>query len=562
MSGADRRPERALVLAPSGRDAPVACRLLEEGGVAAQAVADLPALLAAMDEGVGLLVVTDEALRNADIAPLAHWFARQPPWSDLGVLLLTGRADGQERSPAVRRLTLLLGNVSSLERPFHPTTLVAAAQAALRARRRQYDARARLAQIERTQAELRRANDTLEQAVLDRTRALQEANAQIMAEMAERLQAQEALRQAQRLEAMGQLTGGVAHDFNNLLMVLSAGLDLVERLEAAERRRPVLEGMRQAVERGASLTRQLLTFARRQPLSPHPVDLAARLPALRGMLAASLQGDIRVELELPPALWLVEVDPNELELALLNLAVNARDAMPGGGTLFLAARNQSGAAGDFVALRLADTGTGMSAETLARVFEPFFSTKETGKGSGLGLAQVHGFARSSGGEARIESALGEGTMVELLLPRSMAAGEPHPEPPPAPAETPAGLRVLVVEDSDAVAALLCELVQALGHAPDRVASAHAALRALETASESSLPDVVLSDVMMPGGLDGMGLVRELRRRHPRLPVILASGRADMVRQAATEAAVPLLAKPFAMADLAAAIAQARAWSTA
>ena len=402
---------------------------------------------------------------------------------------------------------------------------------------------------------------SLERAVLDRTRALQDANGQILAEMAERLQAQEALRQSQRLEAMGQLTGGVAHDFNNLLMVLSAGLDLVGRQENAERRQPVLEGMRQAVERGASLTRQLLTFARRQSLSPQPVDLAARLPALRSMLAASLRGDIEVALDLTPGLWLVEVDPNELELALLNLAVNARDAMPEGGTLTLAPRNQAGQGGDFVALQVADTGTGMDAATLARVFEPFFTTKETGRGSGLGLAQVHGFARSSGGEVRIESTPGAGTRIELLLPRSAATREPRGATGPAaraPAPSP-GLRVLIVEDSDAVAALLLGMVEELGHAATRVDSAVSALSALRA---TDLPDLVLSDVMMPGGLDGMGLVRELRQRHPRLPVVLASGRADLVRQAAAEADVPLLGKPFVMAELAAAIAQARAWSIA
>jgi signal transduction histidine kinase/ActR/RegA family two-component response regulator len=547
--------ERALVLAPSGRDATVACRLLEEAAIAALPVPDLPALMRALAEGAGLLVVTDEALRNAAITPLAAWFAAQPPWSDLAVLLLTARGGGPERNPAMARISTLLGNVSFVERPFHPATLVGAARSALRGRRRQYEARARLEQIEAAQSALRSANDRLERAVAERTRELQEANAQIRAEMAERLQAEDALRQAQRLEAMGQLTGGVAHDFNNLLMVLSAGLDVLARQHDPQRRERVMEGMRQAVGRGASLTRQLLTFARRQPLSPRPLDLATQLPFLKEMLAASLQGDIRIVLELPPGLWLVEVDPNEMELALLNLALNARDAMPEGGQLTLSARNHVMREGEFVALRMADTGSGISPEVLQRVFEPFFTTKETGKGSGLGLAQVHGFAQSSGGQVRIESRLGGGTVVEMLLPRTLA--QPLPSPLPA---KPAGLKgeplhVLIVEDSDAVASVLEEMVAQLGHRTTRVASARAALDAIE---EASPPDLVLSDVMMPGGMSGIELAQEIRRRHHGLPVVLASGRADAALLAARRAAVPLLGKPFEMRELASAIAEARA----
>ena len=282
-------------------------------------------------------------------------------------------------------------------------------------------------------------------------------------------EAERQLRQAQKIEALGQLTGGVAHDFNNLLMVILGGLSLIERPgDDPARRRRILDGMRQAAERGASLSRQLLAFARRQPLKAEPVDLRAQLEAMRDLLDRALRGDVHVRTDFPDGIWTVLVDPAELELVLLNLCVNARDAMPDGGTISIVAQNapdieEGGRRGDFVRLSVADTGVGMSAEILSRVFEPFFTTKDLGKGSGLGLPQVYGFAEQSGGWVRIESEVGRGTTVILTLPRTSR--------PPVAVHLPVDVSspqrqvsgcVLLVEDDNEVASLVADMLRDIG----------------------------------------------------------------------------------------------------
>ena len=236
-------------------------------------------------------------------------------------------------------------------------------------------------------------------------------------------QAEEALRQAQRLESLGQLTGGVAHDFNNLLAVFASAAQVLERNPTAEQRQSILEAMRRAVARGTGLTRHLLAFSRRRPVNPESVDLAAHIATMREMLASSLRGDIRIEMKFDADLWPVEVDAGEMELAIVNLCVNARDAMTAGGTIKIAARNVDempvdGSPAQMVQLSVADTGAGIPSELMGRVFDPFFTTKDVGKGSGLGLAQVYGFAQQSRGRVSIESEVGAGTVVTLLLPRS------------------------------------------------------------------------------------------------------------------------------------------------
>ena len=385
-------------------------------------------------------------------------------------------------------------------------------------------------------------------------------------DITEQRQAAEQLRQAQKIEAVGQLTGGVAHDFNNLLMVLSSGLELIGRQRDPARLARTLAAMRQAVERGAGLTRQLLAFSRRQSLRPEPVDLARKLGGMHEMLDRSLRGDVQVDMDFADGLWPVEVDPGELELVVLNLAVNARDAMPGGGTIVLQAENLADLAlaagrGDFVKLSVIDTGTGMSPEVLARAFEPFFTTKDVGKGSGLGLAQTHGFAHASGGMARIESRAGAGTTVSLYLPRTHK--QPAAVSRAAPAEggdmpTFAG-QVLLVEDDDEVAALTAEMLRQLGYEVTRVADAEAALGAL---ADGRPVDLLLSDVMMPGALNGVALAHEVRRRRPELPVVLASGYADSVRKETAEANIRLLSKPYRLEELAEALAQVRGGAAA
>ena len=360
--------------------------------------------------------------------------------------------------------------------------------------------------------------------------------------------AEEALRQAQKMEAIGQLTGGVAHDFNNLLTVVAGGLRLLERQPDPERQRRVLDGMRQAVDRGAALTRQLLAFGRRQALNPEPVDLARRVRGMRDMLARSLRGDIRVEIDVAAGSWPVEVDAAELELVLLNLCVNARDAMAEGGVIRVTVENAPGTGGreDLVRLSVKDTGTGMPPEILARALEPFFTTKEVGKGSGLGLAQVYGLAKQSGGDVEIASEVGRGTTVTVTLPRS--AREPEPAerqreatdgPAPDGADG-AGGHVLLVEDDEEVAALTGEMLDSLGFEVTRVASAAAALGAL---ADGRAIDIVFSDVMMPGGSNGLDLAREVRRRRPDLPVVLTTGFENAARGAKAEG-FDLLLKPY------------------
>ena len=365
--------------------------------------------------------------------------------------------------------------------------------------------------------------------------------------------------QAQKIETLGQLTGGVAHDFNNILMVVSAGMELIAGDVPPQRKR-LLDGMRQAINRGAGLTRQLLTFSRRQPLHPRSIDIAAQVEEMRELLERSLRGDIRIEYDFAADLWPVEADPGELELTILNLAVNARDALPNGGTITICARNvptaaPGGLAGDHVHLAVTDTGTGMEPQVLARATEPYFTTKGVGKGSGLGLAQAYGFAEASGGTLNIQSRPGHGTTVSVFLPRSFitpAAETRHPAPPSAAAPGTAGL-VLLVEDDDAVAALTGEMMRHLGYDAIRVDSAAAALGKLDELVAGGGVDLVFSDVMMPGTMDGVDLAREVAVRYPRVPVVLTSGVIDVARARLRAEPVTLLAKPFQLRDLAAAV---------
>ncbi len=367
------------------------------------------------------------------------------------------------------------------------------------------------------------------------------------------------LRQAQKMEAVGQLTGGVAHDFNNLLQVVLSGLTLVERVQEPARRAQLLESVRRAAQRGGELTKRLLTVARRQSLRPEAIDLGAWLADGGGeLLIRTLRGDIRTELRVPPGLPPVEADPDELELAVLNLAVNARDAMPGGGTLTIAAdsvalngrADPDGLDGRFVRLSIADTGAGMSEAIQARVFEPFFTTKGVGEGTGLGLAQVYGFARQSGGGVRLNSRLGQGTTVALLLPVSKAAvATPAPMPEAVAPPAVLGAAVLVCEDDDDVAALVVDMLAQLGHTPTRVSTAAAALGAL---ADGRAVDLLFTDVLMPGGMDGLTLAREACRRRPGLPVLLTTGYTG-AGAAAVPLDVPLLRKPYQVQDLAEAL---------
>ena len=332
-------------------------------------------------------------------------------------------------------------------------------------------------------------------------------------------QAREQVSQAQKMEALGQLTGGIAHDFNNLLMIVSGYAQILQSRLTEQKDVQAVEAIRAAANRGERLTRQLLAFSRRQQLSPVIVDLRQRVDAVRDMLVPSLRGNIQLICDIEDKIWPVEVDLGELELALVNIAVNARDAMPDGGTITLSARNvvlKAGSAagtleGEFVALAIIDTGSGMPPDVLARVFEPFYTTKPVGKGTGLGLSQVHGFANQSGGAVTLDSDPGRGTVVTIYLPRSAKAESSEVgERTPATNGQTLGT-VLVVEDSRDVAEVTSSLLEQLGY---RVVRAENAAEALRHLQQGIGVDLLFSDIVMPGSINGLGLAQICRERYP------------------------------------------------
>jgi signal transduction histidine kinase/CheY-like chemotaxis protein len=399
----------------------------------------------------------------------------------------------------------------------------------------------------------------IETVVDQRMRDLEATNRRLQVEVRDRKQAEAALRQAQRMEAIGQLTGGIAHDFNNLLTVVSGNAELLHDKAADEAVLRRAAAIMHAAERGRRLTRQLLAFSRRQTLRPEPVDLRRRTDDIADMLSRSLRTDIEVSVDMPERLWPVAIDPAEFELALLNIGVNARDAMPEGGQFRMTAKNvtcraddpeNDGLTGDFVAVTLSDTGAGMSSDVLARAFEPYFTTKEAGLGSGLGLSQVYGFAKQSGGAATIDSTPGKGASVRLLLPRATeAAGMARPVAPDEPAFEAASARILFVEDDAEVAEVTAELLQDIGYQPVGAHNADSAVAAVERDPTIAL---VLSDIVMPGRMSGLDLARTLRSRRPELPVLLATGYSQYVSPAASEGFV-LIEKPYRREALAASI---------
>jgi PAS domain S-box-containing protein len=361
---------------------------------------------------------------------------------------------------------------------------------------------------------------------------------------------QKHLAESQKLDALGQLTGGVAHDFNNLLMIISGSIHTLKKGVGGDARmHRALAAIETATRRGAALTSQLLTFARRQSVNPHSIDVGERINAVREVLDTGIGSAVRLELDLPDAALPISVDPTEFETALVNLVINARDAMPGGGTITVSACAHDGdetGRQDYVAVTVKDTGDGIPPDVLDKIFDPFFTTKPVGKGTGLGLSQVHGFAHQAGGTVRVKSELGKGTEVTILLPRDEVVAQSDETEV---VEAGGSGTVLLVEDNPDVASVSISLLEQLGYTVRRVADAEAALRAIEHDGV----DLVFSDIVMPGKMDGLALAHRLREIHPRLPVLLATGYSDAAVNVRGD--FPILRKPYEIHELSQAIAK-------
>lgn len=666
------RPLRALVLAPMGRDAAVACSLIEQTGVSCVVCPSLTAVVDFLDDDVAFLLITEEAIRGADLKPLAIWLSNQPPWSDLPFLLVTNQGGGPERNPIASRWLETLGNVSFIERPFHPTTLLSVARAATKGRLRQHDTRRLLANLRESDQRLRTAlhagrlaawefdfetsrfavsaegksilgrtgaqeiglddlmrgivsddrtrlmdalghsvrtgedfaadlrfgrtygdilwlevrarlvrdaggaprrfvglasnitvrksaeaalqdmNEQLERHVEERTAQLRSAHDELVAQIAERERTEAQLRQMQKLESIGQLTGGVAHDFNNLLTAVIGNLELLrKRVPATPSSDRLIDGAMQGAQRGAALTQRLLAFARHQALDARPVDLGELVRGMDDLLRRSLGPSVTMVQDFPQGIPSAHVDANQVELALLNLAVNSRDAMPDGGTLTLALDvAETGAvsdlaAGRYVRLTVSDTGEGMDSETLGKAIEPFFSTKEVGKGTGLGLSMIHGLAQQLKGALRLFSTPGHGTRAELWLP--VAEGKAETAMPEAVGNAPDAKRhakLLFVDDDFLISLSTTSLLEDLGHT---VVTASSGPEALEVLRGSEPIDMMITDYAMPG-MTGLQLAEEARALRPGLPILLATGYADLPTRPRFE--LPRLHKPYQQRQLA------------
>ncbi|PWC28400.1 hybrid sensor histidine kinase/response regulator [Teichococcus aestuarii] len=430
--------------------------------------------------------------------------------------------------------------------------------------------RAAEGRLRESEAALRNLNETLEVQVDTRTAELRSALDALQAEAMDRIQAEEALRQAQKMEAVGQLTGGIAHDFNNMLQGIMGSLELMQhrvaqgRVAEAER---FVDAARQGVERAAALTHRLLSFARRQALHPRAVNPDLLATGMTELIRRTVGPEVRVELRLCDGSWPVLCDPNQLEHALLNLAINARDAMPEGGRLAIATRNvhldaaeiayQEGAQpGDYVEIAVTDTGTGMDEATKARAFEPFFTTKPLGQGTGLGLSQIYGFVRQSYGAVHIDSAVGQGTTLRLYLPRADRQGEHSVAAVPQPAAgrrfaEPAGQGVvLLVEDEAPVRSVSAEYLRELGYRVLEATDGPSALRILY-GQEAPQVALMVTDLGLPNGLNGRQVADAARQRWPDLPVLLITGYAGDALKEPLAPGMMLMTKPFELGALAA-----------
>jgi len=645
--------------------------LLHEAGIPAGACSTIEALIHTLGPDTTLVVVSEEAMRSADLAGVKFWIEGQPPWSDLPFIVLTRRGGGPESNPSAARLAEALANVTFLERPFHPTTFASMAHTARKARLRQYEARDRLEELREsqerlatamlagklgawsidietetlltsplcreiyglkpderftypallemihrddigtmqaaaersldtgedynveyrilwpdhsehwvqvngrtlrddhgkvrslvgvamditdrkmTEASLRQSKEWLEQAVIERTAELEQSYAKVLKEISQREQVEDQLRQAQKMEIIGQLTGGVAHDFNNLLMAVLSNLDLLKKYVPEDPRSArLIDGAVQGAKRGAALTQRLLAFARRQALKVDPTDMGVLAEGMRNLLERSVGPTVELHFKigknLPPAM----VDANQVELALLNLVVNARDAMPEGGRITIEIDSVKSPAkddlkaGPYVRLSVTDTGTGMDGETLARAIEPFFSTKELGKGTGLGLSMIHGLAVQLGGALRLSSTPGKGTRAELYFPATSLALEDAVETREAPIQPASRARILVVDDDVLIAMSTVDMLEDLGH---EVIEANSGASALEALKANGGVDLMITDFSMPG-MNGAQLAEAAHKLRPHMPILLATGYAEIPKGETID--LPRLGKPYSQAQLA------------
>lgn len=541
MIAQEAKSERAIILAPRGRDSQIALMMLNEAGYDGVITRDLVALCGELEQGAGLLLISSEALLGGDLEPLFGLIEQQPAWSDLPIVLMTYH-DGPEQNPAPR-YGPQLGNVTFLERPFHPVTLISLVTTALRGRRRQYEARDRLIDLSQSELRLQNTLETLEQQVEERTAQLRHN--------------EEALRQSQKMEAVGQLTGGIAHDFNNMLTGIIGSLELLRRRLARGR----IEDLDSLIDlgvtsanRAAGLTHRLLAFSRRQSLDSKPVEMNALVVSMGELLQRSINESIQLDMQLNEQLWVAEADPNQLESALLNLVINARDAMPDGGKLVVKTSNQhldieftkaqsNLQPGDYVVLSVTDTGCGMPQSTINRAFDPFFTTKPTGQGTGLGLSMIYGFSKQSRGHVAIHSEVGEGTTVSLFLPR--LRGDVPKDRPVDVQHAPFaqnGETVLIVEDDPAVRVLVSTVLSELGYAFVVAGDADSAVPILDSAQRI---DLLISDVGLPG-MNGRQLAEIGRQYRPELKVLFITGYAEhaAVRGGLLDSGMQMITKPF------------------
>ena len=384
-------------------------------------------------------------------------------------------------------------------------------------------------------------------------RRLAAANQELIVQMEERAKAEEQLRQGQKMQALGQLTGGIAHDFNNLLTVIQGSAEILQRPDLTEEKRTrFAAAISTTAARAAALTSQLLSFARRQPLHPETLDANAHILGMIDLLDRSLGETIEIKVELSDSTCMVNADRVQLESAILNIAVNARDAMQAGGCLTIrtGAAPEEWASGPAITIAMSDTGTGIQPDTLSRIFEPFFTTKGVGHGTGLGLSQVYGFATQSGGDVKVDSIVGQGTTVTLVLPCSTAASSTPGEAQLHAASGPGSGTIMVVDDNEEVGSFAELLLTELGYGVVRVTSGEDALAAFERVEI----DCVLTDVVMPG-MDGLALADELRHRRPNFPVVLTTGFSDRITSGGT-GDLPILFKPYRIEAIAMAIEKA------